>query len=194
MFATRRFTSIVALALAALVLPSCADDGPTGPPPAPVAIMPNPLLGGVLGVVGGVVGTVVDVVGTVLNLGFTECPAERTQSGSAYIGSAGGTVKVGPHRLQVPRGALSKTVLIKAVAPAGDYAQIKFEPEGLKFKRPTSLVMSYDGCRIEELSDLRVVFVNDSLEIVEVLPTTTDTRSETATSNLEHFSRYMLAD
>jgi hypothetical protein len=195
MFATRRFTSIVALALAAIVLPSCADDvAPTGPV-APVAITPDAsLLGGLVGTVEGVVGTVTDVVGNVLNLGFTECPTERTQSGSAWIGSAGGTVKVGPHRLEVPRGALNKTVRISGVAPEGDYAQITFEPEGLKFKRPTTLVMSYDGCRIEELPQLRIVFVNDSFEIIEVLPTTTNSRDETATSNLDHFSRYMLAD
>ena len=188
MFATRRFTSLVAIALAAVMVTSCADDVlPTAPPPPPPPVAPNPLLGGLIG---GVLG----IVTNLLDLGFTECPTERTQSGSALIGSAGGTVRVGPHRLQVPRGALNKTVRISGVAPKGDYAQIKFEPEGLRFKRPTTLVMSYDGCRVEDLPDLSIVYVNQNLEIIEVLPTTTDSRNETATTNLDHFSRYMLAD
>jgi hypothetical protein len=189
MFATRRFTSIIALALAALVLPSCADDvAPPTAPVAPVAITPDPSL------IGGLVGTVTDVVGNVLDLGLTECPTKKTQSGSALIGKAGGTVRVGPHRLEVPRGALNETVRISGVAPKGEYAQIKFEPEGLDFKRPSTLVMSYDGCRIEELPQLRIVYVNETLEIITVLPTTTNRRDETATTNLHHFSRYMLAD
>jgi|SRR5918992_633220 hypothetical protein len=184
----RRYTSLFALAFAAVMFTSCADDlvGPP-PPPEPVAIAPRPLLGGLIG-------TVVGVVGGLLDLGFSDCPADETQSGSAYIGSSGGTVKVGPHRLYVPRGALKQTVRIRGVAPAGDYAQIKFEPEGLKFRQPAKLVMSYDGCQISDLEKLRIVYANENLEIVEVLQTATDRRNETATTSLEHFSRYLLAD
>jgi hypothetical protein len=188
MTALRRYASLFALAFAALIATSCADDfGPPTAPPEPVAIAPTPLLGGLIG-------TVTGVVGGLLDLGLSDCPTDRTQSGSALIGPYGGTVKIGPHRLYVPRGALKETVRISGVAPSGDYAQIKFEPEGLKFKRPTTLVMSYDDCHIEDLQKLRIVYANESLEILEVLPTVTSTRDETATTSLEHFSRYMLAD
>lgn len=191
MTALRRYTSLFALAFAAVMLTSCADDFVPTAPPEPVAIAPDPsLIGGLLGVVG----TVTGVVGDILDLGFSDCPVDRTQSGSAWIGSNGGTVKVGPHRLYIPQGALRQTVRISGVAPAGDYAQIDFEPEGLKFRHPTTLVMSYDGCRIEEIPQLRIVYVNENLEILTVLPTTTNTRDETATTSLDHFSRYMLAD
>jgi len=185
----RRFSSLFALAFVGILLTSCADDitSPSAPPPEPVAIQPRPLLGGLIG-------TVVGVVDGVLDLGLSNCPTSRTQSGSAWIGPYGGTVKIGPHRLYVPRGALKETVRISGVAPAGDYAQIKFEPEGLKFRQPTTLVMSYDDCRDVDLDKLRIVYASDSLEILEVLPTVVSRRNETATTGLDHFSRYMLAD
>jgi hypothetical protein len=101
---------------------------------------------------------------------------------------------VGPHRLEVPRNALKTPVRISAVAPKGNYAQIKLEPAGLEFARPARLVMSYDGCRVQDMPNLRIVYVNDDLEILTILPTRTNKRDETATTNLDHFSRYMLAD
>jgi hypothetical protein len=195
----RRYTSLFALAFAAIMFASCADDfGPPTAPAEPVAIAPNPLLGGVIG-------TVTGVVGDLLDLGFSDCPADRTQSGSAWIGPSGGTVRVGPHRLKVPRGALKEGVQISGVAPEGAYAQIKFEPEGLNFKRPATLVMSYEGCRIADTEDdddsnegvvprFQIVYVSEGLEILKVLPTTTNADNETATTSLNHFSRYMLAD
>jgi hypothetical protein len=185
----RRFTSLFALAFVGILLTSCADDltSPTAPPPQPVAIQPRPLLGGLIG-------TVVGVAGDLLDLDLADCPAGRTQSGSALIGPKGGTVKIGPHRLYVPRGALKETVHISGVAPSGDYAQIKFEPEGLKFKKPVALVMSYDDCRLEDLEKLRIIYASDNLEILEVFPTVISRRDETATTSLDHFSRYMLAE
>jgi hypothetical protein len=190
MLATRRFASLFAIALAAVVLTSCADDLPTAPPPPP-PVAPNPsLIGDLFGVVSGVVG----VVGNVLDLGFTECPTSRTYSGSEVIGSWGGTIRVGPHRLNIPRGAVREPVRISAVAPSGSYAQIKLEPEGLQFERPVSLVMSYDGCRVQDMPNLRIVYVNEDLEILTILPTVRNTWNETATTQLDHFSRYMLAD
>jgi hypothetical protein len=187
MLATRRFASLFALALAAVMVTSCADDHalPTAPPP-PIA--PNPSL------VGDLVGGVVGVVGNILDLGFTECPTKKTYSGSEWIGSSGGTVKVGPHRLEIPRNALKKSVRISAVVPKGQYAQIELEPSGLEFSRPARLVMSYDGCRVQDMPNLRIVYVNDELEILSILPTRRNTRDETATTDLDHFSRYMLAD
>jgi hypothetical protein len=186
MFATRRFVSILALAFAAVTLTSCADDHA---PTAPVASAVDPsLIGDLLGGVTGTVGGVVD------NLGLVSCNVQTTHTGSAEIGPMGGVLRVGPHRLTVPPYALREKVRISAVAPKGQYVQIQFEPEGLQFRRPTVLTMSYSECSLLSPLRLRIVYVNDRLEILEVLPTVTSLLTRTANAPVDHFSRYMLAD
>jgi hypothetical protein len=188
MLATRRFASLFAIALAAVMLTSCADDHalPTAPPPS---VAPNPSL------VGDLVGGVTDVVGGVADgLGLVSCNVKKTHTASATIGKEGGTLKIGPHRLTIPKDALKKNVRISAVAPKGKYVQIKFEPEGLEFRRKTALTMSYAECSLLSPLHLKIVYVNDQLQILEVLPTVTSVLTRTATAPIDHFSRYMLAD
>jgi hypothetical protein len=187
MIATRRVTSLLAIALAAVVLTSCADDHapPTGPAPvAPDPALIGDLLGGVTGTVGGVVNS----------LGLASCNVTTTHSSSAYIGPMGGVLRVGPHRLTVPPKALPNYVRISAVAPSGQYVQIEFEPQGLRFALPTVLTMSYSECSLLSPLRLRIVYVNDNLQILEVLPTVTSLLTRTASAPVDHFSRYMLAD
>jgi hypothetical protein len=189
MLATRRFATLFAIALAAIMLTSCADDHapPTAPAAAPIA--PNPsLLGDVVNGVTGVVG------GTANSLGLVSCDVKKTYTASATIGKSGGTLGIGPHRLTVPRNALNHDVRISAVAPKGRHVQIKFEPEGLEFRRPVALTMSYAECSLLSPLHLKIVYVNDQLEILEVLPTVTSVLTRTATAPVDHFSRYMLAD
>lgn len=190
MSVTRRFAPIFAVAFAAVMLASCADDHaiPTGPS-APVAVQPNPALLGDL--VDGVTGT----LGGVANgLGLVSCNVRTTYSASADIGPAGGLLRVGPHLLSVPPRALKERVRISAVAPKGQYVQIQFEPEGLKFDRPTLLTMSYRDCSLLSPLRLKIVYVDDNFRILEVLPTLTSLLTRTASAPVDHFSRYMLAD
>ena len=188
MFATRRFGSLLALALAAVMVTSCADDtAPTAPPPPAVA--PDPSLLGDL--VGGVTGTVGDLANT---LGLVSCNVSTTHTASAEIGPMGGILRIGPHALTVPPYALREKVRISAVAPKGSYVQIKFEPQGLQFRRSTLLTMSYAECSLLSPLRLKIVYVNDQLQILEVLPTMVSVLTRTANAPVDHFSRYMLAD
>ena len=189
MFATRRFASILALALAAVTLTSCADDAVPPTAVAAPAIAPDAALIGDL--LGGVTGTVGDLA---QNLGLVSCNVQTTHTGSAEIGPLGGVLRVGPHRLTVPPYALGQKVRISAIAPKGQYVQIQFEPEGLEFRRPTLLTMSYSECSLLSPLRLKIVYVNDQLEILEVLPTVTSLLTRTANAPVDHFSRYMLAD
>jgi hypothetical protein len=189
MLATRRFASLFAIALAAVVLTSCADDHtpPTAPPVTQIAPDPSligDLLGGVTGTVGGLANS----------LGLVSCNVRYTYSASAEIGPEGGVLWVGPHRLYVPPNALSERTRISAVAPRGNYVQIQFEPEGLQFRRSTLLSMSYRDCSLFSPWRLKIVYVDDNLEILEVLPTLTSILTRTANAPVDHFSRYMLAD
>ncbi len=188
MFATRRFAPLLAIALAVVTLTSCADDH--APPSAPIApVAPDPSL------IGDVLGGVTDAVGGVADgLGLVSCDVKTTHTAAAEIGPTGGILRVGPHALIVPPHALREKVLISAVAPSGKYVQIKFEPEGLKFARKTLLVMSYSECSLLSPLRLKIVYVNDNLEIVQVLPTFTSLLTGTANAPVDHFSRYMLAD
>ena len=188
MFATRRFASILALALAAVMLTSCADEPMPSAPPAP-QIAPDPSLIGDL--LGGVTGTVGELVNT---LDLVSCNVRTTHTGSAEIGPMGGVVWVGPHRLFVPPYALTQKTRISAVAPAGRFVQVEFQPEGLTFRRPTLLTLSYSECSLLSPLKLKIVYVNDKLEILEVLPTVTSVLTRTANAPVDHFSRYMLAD
>ena len=132
-----RFLSLVTLAASLVFAASCSD--PVIPksdvqPPPPQA----DLLGGVVG----------GVTGLVQNLGLLECTplpfAETTQT----VGTAGGLIRVGPHSLLIPPGALSAPVTITATAPSGNVNFIHFEPEGLVFERSAALTMSYANCSL----------------------------------------------
>jgi hypothetical protein len=188
MFSQRRFVSIIAIALSAFVLSSCADDHgpPTSPPPA--AAPDLSLIGDILGGVTNGVGDLAD------DLGLVSCRVRRTHTASEVIGPQGGIMRIGPHFLSVPPRALKEPVLISAVAPEGRYVQIKFEPSGLEFERKVLLTMSYAECSLLSPLKLKIVYVNDRYEILEVLPTLTSLLTRTANAPIDHFSRYMLAD
>jgi hypothetical protein len=188
MLARRRFATLFAIALTAVMLTSCADDH--APPTAPAtAVAPNASLLG--DVVGGVTGTVGDLAD---GLGLVSCNVKQTYSASQVIGPNGGVLKIGPHQLYVPPKALKQNVRISAVAPQGKYVQIKFEPQDLKFQRKTALTMSYAECSLLSPLKLKIVYADDNLEILEVLPTVVSVLTRTATAPVDHFSRYMLAD
>jgi len=190
MSAPRRFASLFALALAAVLLASCADD--RGPVTAPVA--PNAfLLDDASQILTATGETVESTVKTVVS-GLVECNVSNTYSASQLIGPQGGVLRVGPHKLYVPAYAVREPVLITATAPAGKYVEVRFEPHGLQFQRPISLTMSYADCAILSPYGLRIAYVDDNLDILEVLLSLPNPFSRTVTGKVDHFSRYMLAD
>jgi hypothetical protein len=189
--ATRRFASLVALALAAVMLASCADDH-SPVPSAPVA--PDPLLiGDVTQIVDGTIGGVGSSLSRVVS-GLVECNVRTTSTASQTIGPRGGVLRVGRHQLYVPPGALLGDVHITATAPAGKHVEVRFEPHGLEFARPTALTMSYADCGVLKPLGLRIVYVDENLDILEVLLSLPNPFNRTVTGKVEHFSRYMLAD
>lgn len=125
---------------------------------------------------------------------FTTCQYQPYESRSRLIGAAGGKLMVGGHVLIVPPGALKTTTLITMASPAGTMRRVVFGPEGLTFSadNPAHLIMSYKNCTIIPGADQKVVYVNESLSILETTPSVSDPASLTVDSKLAHFSEYVL--
>jgi hypothetical protein len=114
--------------------------------------------------------------------------AVKTQT----VGSAGGTIVVGTHRLVIPAGALGSSVKITAEQMSGRVNSVRFSPDGLKFAKPAVLTLSYGNCS-SLLILKRVVYTNELLSILELLPSIDDLRTRTVSASIRHFSRYAVA-
>jgi hypothetical protein len=197
----RSIGSLKALLIAVLlaVPMGCRPDVASGPdqtlqpPLQPQASLLGGVVGGVTGVVGGVVGVVVDVANALLSP--LVCPTDDSYTASRTIGRNGGTLKVGPHTLTIPSGALAQDTRITATAPSGSYAEVRFKPHGLTFKRDVTLSVSYAKCGLLQKNNPPViVYADDDRNILEILKSTIDTRQKTVTGKTDHFSSYILAE
>jgi hypothetical protein len=181
MMTLRRLTPLVLLPL---VLAGCSSE-PVAPVPQAV---PN------TGLIGDVLGTTTGLVGSILK-GLLACEVSKTETATTTVGPWGGIVRVGPHTLYVPPGALAENVEITATAPAGKVVAVEFEPHGLRFARPTMLRMSYSDCGVVNGLFLRIVYVGDDQSIREVLPLFgNDLLRQELGGKLTHFSSYVIAE
>jgi hypothetical protein len=174
----------------ALSLAACFADVPPSAPQAPDASAATQPTNDLLGLGGALSG----VTGTVSNLLLYRCPTDGFGSVTQLVGPAGGTIKVGPHSLIIPAGALSSTVAITATAPAGQHVRVDFQPAGLRFSTSASLRLSYAQCGGLPPLLPKVVYVNDLLSILEVLPSLNDLANKRVTAKVRHFSGYAIAD
>ena len=168
---------LVAALLGAGLSLSCGDAPPPAAPLAPVTSLLD---------------DAVETTTTTVK-GLLYCPHSTSYRAEKLIGPAGGSVKVGPHSLSVPSGAVSAPVLITADAPAGDYVLVHFEPAGLKFARKPTLSLSYSECGLLSVA-LSIVYTDDDLNILEILSSTTNLLTKTVSAKIKHFSNYALAD
>ena len=194
MFRHRALTrSITAFVLAATVA-ACADAPSAPPPPPPNQALLGDLLGGVTGTVTGTVGTLTGTLGGLLN-GLVACNVRETTRGAAVVGPNGGIVRVGPHSLLVPPGALDRNVTISGVAPAGSFVKVEFQPEGLQFARPTALTMSYRSCGLLGSLNYTVVHLDENdRTVLDILPSVPNLLTRTVTGKVDHFSNYAIAE
>ena len=140
-----------------------------------------------------------DLTGGLTNLlppvkGLLECNVTESYRTTQVVGPSGGTIQVGPHSLHIPANALSSDQKITATAPAGKHVEVEFKPHGLKFNRPTYLTMSYKDCGLVGQLLPRIAYVDENLNILEVLLTVPNVFRRTVTGTTDHFSSYMLAD
>src|SRR3989475_6509592 len=118
-----RYFVVVLLVCALALASACGDRAPTAPQPsAPQA----------------------DLVGSLLGAtGLLKCSNLPYASTTQTVGSGGGSLSAGPHKLVIPPGALSQPTTITMIVPTGlGVNAVKFQPEGLQFQKSAALTMS----------------------------------------------------
>jgi hypothetical protein len=127
-------------------------------------------------------------------------PAKAISAGKAYsggtysasIGSEGGILNFPVGRIVFPAGAVAGETRITARLDGREMAAT-FGPHGLRFPDGKEPTIEFDlaGLKIDA-SKLGIVYVDDSDHILESL--VTETHDGHATSELRHFSKYVLAE
>jgi hypothetical protein len=166
------------VALVVCLSASCSDRAPTAPA-APELAAPNASL-----------------IGDLLRpTGLLQCSALPAASSTKTIGSAGGSITVGPHILRIPAGALDKPTTITATLDTDRGVNgIHFAPEGLQFDAPAYLTMSYANCNLlGRLLPKRIAYTSNLLDIVEYLLSIDNLWTKKVTGRVNHFSEYVIA-
>lgn len=128
------------------------------------------------------------------SLNLMTCRALPADTESAIIGPNGGTIRVGPHRLEIPRGALRVNTRITASIESERVNHVELQPHGLEFRKPVELTMSYANCDLVSiLLPKTIVYTTPRLRILDVLETVDDLRRRELSTELDHFSDYVLA-
>ena len=174
MRSARQITAALLVAVAAFTI-SCSD---RATPTAPVTPPQADLIGGLLQATG-----------------LLKCSALPYDSTSAVIGPLGGSLKIGPHTLVVPFGALAEPTTISATLPQGQGVNaVRFYPQGLQFARSASLTMSYANCNLLGiLLPKRIAYTTDGLQILSYLLSLDNLFTKKVTGQLNHFSEYAVS-
>ena len=120
------------------------------------------------------------------------CQPQPFAGDAEVIGPDGGALKIGPHSLVIPKGALDHEVLLTGVAPTSELIQVQFGPHGLQFQAPAQLTLSYEQCMRPDKFTYRIVYVEDR-RVLEFPPSLDDKTLKKVTAPIEHFSGYMIA-
>ncbi len=186
------------MAAAGLVLLAACSGEPTTAPRAPLAAPSaapsNDLLGGLLG--------------TVTNL-ITMPGVQRTSpltsdiTVSKTIGTAGGTLSIPAAgvTVTVPSGALAKNTVITMTARKGYLVAYDFAPHGITFAKPLVFTQKLSGTNVSLLTAplLQLGYYSDPSLLTavgglvsELLSGNVNLLNWTFTSNIKHFSGYMV--
>ncbi|HEX9728596.1 MAG TPA: hypothetical protein VGA37_08835 [Gemmatimonadales bacterium] len=177
MKATRWVKGLFAGAALLAALSCMTDSMPTGINPPEVPAGPEVGLGALL-----------------RPLGLLRCDPLPADTTVQTIGPSGGSLRVGPHRLLVPPGALAGPVTITAIAPSDTVNAVQLTPHGLSFEYPAYLEMSYANCDlVSRLLPKRIAYTTDIFEILEFLRSWDNFRARRVTGRLDHFSQYAVS-
>ncbi len=125
---------------------------------------------------------------------LAKCEPLPYDSVTKTIGRKGGVIRVGPHMLLIPRGALESNVTITAVVPSDTINMVQFQPEGLVFDKSPTLTMQWGNCAVGRMGKkVKIAYLDDALNVVQYLPSRSHERGRSVSTSLEHFSNYAVA-
>lgn len=123
------------------------------------------------------------------------CEPLRYTATVKIVGPEGATLDFGPHKLEIPVGALAGYTVITAEMPVSLSVSSKFSPHGTTFLVAPKLALSYKHCNRPITLLEHVVYTNGlGGEVLETPPSVDDTVNERALAWLSHFSIYALAE
>jgi len=120
------------------------------------------------------------------------CDPLQYAADTKIIGPQGGDMSIGPHKLSIPKGALTGFVVITGEAPVSLNVAVKLSPHGLTFLKAPELMLSYKHCHRPAQFRERIAYVNDAGFIIE-WPESRDGGSGEVFARIWHFSRYAVA-
>lgn len=131
---------------------------------------------------------------------FVSCEPKPAVSVTKVLGPKGGAFNIGPHKFEVPAGALDSNVTITATAPTSSRDELQFEPHGLQFSKPVQMTISYKGCVMPDSAVLGVSYVERQLDTpfalrartTERMPTRDDKAATSVSALTDHFSGYLV--
>ena len=122
------------------------------------------------------------------------CASLPAASVTKTIGKQGGMIVVGPDTLIIPANALNKPVDITASLPDGYFVNVvKFQPDGLQFKKSATLIMGYSNCNVLGTSSVRIAQVDDDRQVIDDVASFDYTPGKSVYGSLAHFSNYAIA-
>lgn len=191
---------VTGLALVLTLVVSCtsSDSAPTGPVAAPVeqpSLLSGKNLDGDDELLGtGLEGSTVNGSDGILvaTIDLLTCESQPYVVARKTIGPSGGSLTIGRHRLEIPRGALTSKVRITGEQVSGTVNSVRLSPEGLRFAKPARLTLSYGDCASVTLRK-RVAYTDELLKLLELPPSQDYPKYEYVTGAIDHFSRYAVA-
>lgn len=166
-----RYLSLGTLACTALVLLNCSDRGPLTPD-SPSVIQAATVAGS--------------------SSGLLPCRPLAYDSATVRVGAQGATIRVSRNLLTIPPQALSKPMDITVVFPSDTVNRLELRPEGLIFRSPVALTMSYQNC-FDSPKTKGIAYTTDSLQILEYVRSKDDPGGKRVTGLLNHFSSYAVS-
>jgi len=118
------------------------------------------------------------------------------------IGPEGGTVRLGPHELIVPPGAVTDFVNISMSFASPNAVAADCSPSPFTFSVPVTLILSYDGTQYDggwdgdgggtsEPPPLEIIYMATDGSL-EALDSEVDVENLTVSAQTDHFSRYII--